>query len=255
MSVWNALPYVHEAVRSILDQTCRDFEFIVIDDGSTDGTGEALEHYDDTRLQVHRRQQNVGLTKRLNEAIRLARGKYIARMDADDVSHRERFEKQVAFLDAHPDVALVGTFCRSVQPGGRVEEWVYPTADERIRAEMVRRNPFVHGSVVMRRAALDAVGFYNESLRYVQDYDLWGRIAAKFQTANLPEFLVSRHERPNSITLSGDIAWARFRAHAAAQLSVIRSLNRPLAAIWLIEHVLWYAKDTVVRRFSSRSAS
>ena len=251
MSAWNGMPYVNAAIGSILSQTFCDFELIVIDDGSTDGTGEALAAYQDSRLRLYRRRQNAGLTKRLNEAIRLARGRYIARMDTDDVSSPERFERQVAFLDSHPNVALVGSFCRSVALSGRIEKWVYPTDDAHIRATLLRRNPFVHSSVVMRRTALDAVGLYNESLRYVQDYDLWGRIAANFQVANIPEFLITRIERVDSVTLADDIAWARFTAHAAAQLSVIRSLNRPLAAVWLIEHALWFAKDTLVRRFSS----
>jgi glycosyltransferase involved in cell wall biosynthesis len=253
MSVWNGLPHVHDAVRSILGQTFSDFELIVIDDGSTDGSGAALAGVTDDRLRLYRHPENLGLTKRLNEAIGYARGRYIARMDADDECHPERFARQVAFLDTHPSVGLVGSFCKSVGIDGRVADWVYPTDDAHIRAEMVRRNPFVHSSVMIRACALDAVGRYDESLRYVQDYELWGRLASRFEVANIAEFLVTRHESRGSVTLSDDLAWARFKAHAMAQLSVIRSLRRPLASIWLAEHVLWYVKYSLTRRLSSGS--
>jgi glycosyltransferase involved in cell wall biosynthesis len=193
MSVHNEERYVSKAIQSILEQTFDDFEFIIIDDGSTDGTTEILSNYQqkDTRIRVLRHQSKKGLAQSLNEGIRIARGRYIARMDADDISLPTRLEKQVAFLDMHPEVGLVGTLCYEVDENDViVRKWSLPSSTSDVRKALLDLNPLVHTSVMVRKEVFDEIGYYNETLQYSQDYELWLRIARQYEIANLPEPLV-----------------------------------------------------------------
>ncbi len=120
MSVYNGDKYLREAIESILNQTFTDFEFIIVNDGSTDNSLEIIESYDDERIKTINNKKNIGLTKSLNKALKFAKGKYIARQDADDVSLPNRFEKQVEYLDSHPEVALVGTSVYLIDENGKI---------------------------------------------------------------------------------------------------------------------------------------
>jgi glycosyltransferase involved in cell wall biosynthesis len=192
MAVYNDARSVRAAVRSILEQTFSDFEFVIVDDGSTDGTGAILDELAraDGRIKLLRNAQNLGQTLALNRGIEAASGCYIARMDADDLSLAERLARQVAFLEVHSEVGLLGTRALIVNRHGRpLHVLDYPTDDESIRARMMARSSFCHGAVMMRRAALEAVGPYRPAFRLAQDMDLWLRIAERFRVANLPDVL------------------------------------------------------------------
>jgi len=176
MSVYNCERYVGEAVKTILHQTFSDFEFIIINDGSTDRTPNLLREFDDPRIRVID-QPNSGLTVSLNRGIRLAKGEYIARMDADDLSERERLEKQVKALDRNPGIAVVGCWYKIIDENGSLVGYKRLPEDVNQLAELLmRENPICHGSVMMRKRALQTVGLYNENLRYAQDYELWLRM-------------------------------------------------------------------------------
>jgi len=142
-----------------------------------------------------------GLTRSLNEALAVCCGMYVARMDGDDVALPERLEKQVAFLDSHPEVALVGTGFMYIDGSNAVQgvEKVFAT-DAEIRARMLLHNCFGHGTVMVRRDALEHVGRYDEGYEYAQDYDLWLRIAERYDVANLPEFLYCWRKSGASVT-------------------------------------------------------
>lgn len=194
MSVYNGERFLREAIDSILNQTFTDFEFIIVNDGSTDGTGEILESYRDERI-ILVTQDNVGLTKALNNGIALARGKYIARQDADDISKPERLEKQVAFMEAHPVVGLLGTRFEAIDEKGQVTRLAYLQENNKVlQARLLEINQFSHGSVMIRKEALDKVGLFRDFFKYAQDYDLWLRIAEQYEVANLPEFLFCYRE-------------------------------------------------------------
>jgi glycosyltransferase involved in cell wall biosynthesis len=192
LSVYNGLPHLLAAVRSVLDQTLADFELIIVDDGSTDETPDVLADVQrvDPRVRVVR-QENRGLTASLNTGLGLARGKYIARQDADDVSLSERFDRQVAFLDGHPSVAAVGSSADILNGrGARVGVLTAATGPEAVRDGLLTlRTTPVHGSVLMRREAVLAMGGYREDFPVGQDYDLWLRLSAAFDMDNLPEVL------------------------------------------------------------------
>ncbi len=201
MSVHNCEEYLTESIESILNQTFKDFEFIIINDGSTDNTAEILENYNDSRIRLYT-QKNMGLTKSLNKAIGLSKGRYIARMDADDVALPERLQKQLDFLELHPDIGMIGTYNLVIDGQGKViEKKVYPVSDNELRKALIRYNPFLHASVMIRREVLEVVGFYNENKRRGQDYELWFRIANQFKFANIPEILMLQRWRYDNISL------------------------------------------------------
>ena len=189
MSVYNGEKYLHEAVESILNQTFKDFEFIIINDGSTDRTGDMLESYADERMVIIN-QDKIGLTKALNRGLSLARGEYIARMDADDVSLPERLGQQVAFLDKNTDVALVGCNFYEIDDSGNIIAKKEVTLEnEEIKWRLLFHNCFGHSTTVFRKECFSAVGGYDESIVYSQDYDLWLRISQHYNVGNLGEFL------------------------------------------------------------------
>ncbi len=188
MAVRNGERFVREAIASLYGQTYQDFELIVVDDGSTDGTPEILQQVKDSRTFIYRNAENLGLTKSLNKGLSLCRGDYVARMDADDVSAPERLAKQVAFLEGHPDIALVGTPYYHIDAQGMVAAQIdVPTGDDQIREALKEKNCFGHGTIMARRSALVACGGYDERFVWAQDYDLWLRMAEQHRLANLDE--------------------------------------------------------------------
>ena len=225
MSVYNGAPWVGAAVESLLVQTLTELEVIVIDDGSTDATPDVLASLRDPRLVVVRREHS-GLTRALNQACALATAPLLARLDADDIAVPDRFALQRAYLDAHPDVGLLGTGAREVDLTGREVAVVRPpTDDAAIRRGLIRANPFVHSSVMMRRAALDRAGGYDESIPVAQDYDLWMRLSRFTRLANLREPLVIRRLTPGRVSSVRDDD--RLRAEARVRWRAVRSRTYP----------------------------
>lgn len=211
MSVNNGDMYLRDAIDSILNQTFRDFEFVIINDGSTDRTEEILVGYEDSRMRIFH-QGNNGLTKSLNKGIQLSQGEYIARMDADDVSLPERLEKQVKFFDNYPDVALVGTSFYEIDSYGNIiGRKIFPTTNHGIRKALIKYNPFFHSSVMIRKDILIHIGQYCERLSSSQDYELWLRISKRHNVANLTEFLTCRRYVTSNISILKEkeqLSWA-----------------------------------------------
>jgi len=203
MTVFNGRKYVREAIESVLSQTYRDFEFILIDDGSTDESHYIAWEYatQDRRIRLISR-PNKGLTKSLNEGLISVRGKYVARMDADDVCLPQRFEKQVKFLNANDDHVLVGCRCMLVDPDGFpiCEKRDIVFTHEEIDSGLMRMSwPVVHPAVIMRTDALRKVGGYNERYRTNQDHDLFLRLAEVGKLANLDEVLLLYRQHFESV--------------------------------------------------------
>lgn len=199
MSVYNGEKYLHEAIDSILNQTFSDFEFIIVDDGSTDMTNNIIRSYKDTRIKVLKNPTNIGLTKSLNIGLQKAKGEYIARMDADDISFPERLCKEVNYLDHNPKYAVVGTFAEIIDSeSNEIGKEERPTSSFQIKKLLKVGNCFAHGSVMIRKKYLYETGFYDETFKRSQDYDLWLRMAQKFQLANIPQYLYAwRNHRDN----------------------------------------------------------
>ncbi len=193
MAVYNGQEYIGDALDSILKQSFRDFEFIVVNDGSLDGTARILQRYaqlDERLLVLH--QENHGVIAALNRGCRLARGTYIARMDADDVSVPGRFEMQVDFLDRHPTVAVVGGAIRFINTTGDViGERRYPLEDRQIKKALRENNCcLMHPAIMMRKNAFDTTGGYRSSFVHAEDNDLFLRLADRGEMANLSDVLL-----------------------------------------------------------------
>lgn len=190
MSVYNAADYLREAIDSILNQSFTSFEFIIVDDCSSDGSAGIVESLSDPRIRLIRNDVNLGLAKSLNTALGLARGDYIARMDSDDVSLPRRLEKQVAFMDSHPEVGVSGTWIRYFGAGQAVLR--LPTDHDTLAAAMIFGPHLVHPTVMMRRSLVEKYDLqYDAAFKRSQDYDLWWRVAPHTRLANLGEVLLN----------------------------------------------------------------
>lgn len=187
MSVCNGEKYLGEAIESILNQTYTNYEFIIVNDGSTDETFKIIKSYNDNRIRIVNNETNVGLTMSLNKAIGLARGDYIARQDADDISLPERFEEQIKYLDEHPETVLLGTSIYEIDEHGKVLGRVVLKAKP--GGSLLKRNHFSHGSTMFRKEVFNKLGGYNALFRYSQDYDLWLRMARCNDVRNLTRAL------------------------------------------------------------------
>jgi glycosyltransferase involved in cell wall biosynthesis len=231
MPVFNAEPFVRRAVDSVREQTFSDWELLVIDDGSTDGSLGVLQTFAEPRLRIERNRRNLGVTRSLNRGLALARGELVARLDGDDVAYPDRLRRQVLHLDAHPEVALVGSWADLVDASGRPfmrEET--PTANDEIQARILRGNCFVHASTMFRRQAALDLGGYDEALREAQDYDLWLRLSEHHQVANLGEPLIAFRVHGGQVSqrrLRSQRAFAERARAAAVQRRTARGLLPP----------------------------
>jgi glycosyltransferase involved in cell wall biosynthesis len=253
MGVHNGAPWVGEAIVSVLHQTAPDLELIVIDDGSTDATGSILAAVGDRRVRIERR-PHQGLTDALIHGFGLARAQLVARLDADDLAEPERLARQRAFLDSHPDVGLLGAGAREVDSAGRDVALIQPPGDDAaIRRALIRRNPFVHSSVVMRREVAERAGGYDGSFAVAQDYDLWMRMSRLTHLANLAEPLVVRRLLPGRVSAERDSA--RLRAEARIRWRAVREgAYPPWCAAFALRPVLALAVPAPLRRILRRAA-
>lgn len=198
MSVFNSEKYLKEAIDSILQQTFTNFEFIIINDSSHDSSVQIIEEYDDERIRLIHNDFNLGLTKSLNKAITLAKGKYIARMDADDISLPDRFKYQVEFLDSNPDVGMCGTWFENFPK----REIIKPETNSNLLiVKLLQRNEFGHPTVMLRKETLDIHNLrYNETYETSQDYELWSRLNTVSKACNIPQVLLKYRVHENQIT-------------------------------------------------------
>jgi len=207
MPVHNGARYLKQAIESVLDQNFSDFEFIVIDDGSSDDSLEIVDSFakKNPRIKIVKNENNLGLQKSLNRGMRKADGKYIARIDHDDIWYdRDKLQKQVNFLQQNSSYALVGTAALCIDSDGKeINSLQYKTSDQEIRYYMLLSNQFAHPSVLIRKKYLEEVGFYSEDKKYknVEDYELWLRLGKKYKLANLSDYSLKYRINPKGISL------------------------------------------------------
>jgi len=202
MPVYNAERFLRQAIESILSQTFTGFEYLIIDDGSIDASRDIVRSYNDKRIRFIESEKNLGLIKTLNRGLALAKGEYIARQDADDISHPTRLEKQVTFLNSYPEIVLLGTEVNSIdQHGRRSKPYGCSTVSSAlaIRWQLMFDNPFVHPSVMMRTEIVRKFGGYDEHFLDCEDYDLFSRLTYIYKTTNLKETLLDYRYHPESI--------------------------------------------------------
>lgn len=224
MCVHNGRDYLSAAIGSICRQTFGDFEFLIIDDGSTDGSADLLAALDDPRIRLVRNPVNLGLTRSLNRGLDVARGRFLARMDGDDISEPDRLQSQVRFILDHPDIGLLGTSRTLIDETGRTIAHAPAVCDDRsIRFKSLLGNPFAHPGMMLRMETLRRHHLrYDESFPTAQDYDLWVRMLAVTAGANLPQPLlryrlragISKTRKPEQLAAHDRISMRAIAAFA-----------------------------------------
>lgn len=194
--------YLKKSIESILTQSDVTLEFIIVDDCSTVKVKNIILDFNDNRIFLYRNKKNLGLTKSLNIGIKLAKSEFIARMDDDDISEKNRLKIQLDFLKSNREFSVVGSFINIIGKDGRLLRKKYrPTNYEDIRFYCFKNNPLCHSSAMFSKLSYESVGGYNGSCRYAQDYDLWTRFISKgYKIANIPEFLINWRENPEGIS-------------------------------------------------------
>jgi glycosyltransferase involved in cell wall biosynthesis len=205
MSVYNGQAYLREAVESILGQTYTDFEFLIVDDGSTDATWSILSSYRDARMRLVSNERNIGLARSLNRGLALARGEYVARQDADDVSLPERFATQVAYLDSDQEVGLVSANCYLMDAAGTAAGGpilTQPLSGALVEWRLFWGNPVVHPSVMCRTRVMRACGGYPEQYSYyAEDYALWLKMVTVTKVVVLQQPLLRLRKHQRNVTM------------------------------------------------------
>lgn len=202
---YNGEQFLRAAIESILNQTFQDFELIVVDDHSNDNTPSILAELEDSRLNVITNERNLGIAAATNKGLALARGKYVALQDHDDISLPHRFQAEVEFLDSHPNAALVGTAASQIDENGSVSQTLtQPTDDLELKWGLLFGCCFHHTSLMIRRSVILNEGGYRDdpSFPFAPDYDLFSRVGERYPVANLPEPLVLWRRHSDNTSLS-----------------------------------------------------
>lgn len=205
LPVYNGDRYLKDSIESVLRQSFKDFELIIINDGSTDDSEVIAKSFNDTRI-VYLHQENKGLAATLNRGILMAKGEYLARQDQDDLSHQNRLSLQYRYMQGHRNCVLLGTWAQIMETDKLVDRFHYhPTDEITLRYQLLFNNPFVHSSVLLRRSALLQVGGYttDPERQPPEDFELWSRLSRIGSVANIGEVLLTYREVPGSMSRSG----------------------------------------------------
>lgn len=204
LPVYNSQKYIEQSINSILNQTYKNFELIIINDGSTDNSETIIKNISDSRI-VYVYQKNQGLANTLNNGLKIAKGDFIARQDHDDISYAARFEKQIDYFIKHPKCGLLGTWASVVdETGKKINHYhQHPTSNFDLKLFLLFDNPFVHTSVMFKKEIVTNCGKYNELLNgLVQDFEYWFRISKTYQVANLPEVLIDYRQLSSGMSFT-----------------------------------------------------
>ena len=205
MPVYNGEKYIHYAIDSVLQQTYKDFEFLIINDGSKDNTQGIIDRYKkkDNRIRIFINNENIGISKSLNYGLKQAKGQLIARIDSDDIWHKEKLSKQLLCMDNDPTLYLLGTAKTLINESGdiipSVEKQFFSYRE--IKSNILKNNLFCHSSVIFKKSLLKEIGYYNENFLNTEDYEYWIRILTGRKGEILNESLVFYRIHKNMISL------------------------------------------------------
>lgn len=255
MPVYNQQSTVLAAVDSILSQTFKDFIFIIIDDASSDNSLEILQAAarQDQRIRLIINHHHLGLTKSLNKALRFVKTKYLSRMDADDIALPARFQKQLQFLDTHPQIMLLGTAAYLIDDSGKqIGLKCFPSDHQHLRSLILKYCPFIHPTWMFHRSIISEVGEYNASFPFAQDYEFVLKVISRFHTANLAEPLLKyRVNSAQAISLKNlkKQEWLALKARFLA----LTEYGYPLTEAWkLIKPLLSFLVPVKIKKFVYR---
>lgn len=192
MPVFNSEQFVTDAIKSILSQSFKDFEFLILNDASTDRSFEIIKDFEnkDPRIKVFQNEKNLGVVESRNKLINFSKGKYIAWIDSDDVTLKNRFEEQIKFLEEHPEIGMVGAFPIIIDEfGNKIGKWSFETDPQKLKIELFFHSSFLTSSVMIRKSCLPQ-NFYDSKFPVAEDFDLYSKISEHCKTANIPDILV-----------------------------------------------------------------
>ena len=237
LPVYNAEEFIAYSIRSILNQTFSDFELILINDGSSDQSEQIILSFQDERIRYYKNNSNLKLIETLNRGLAFAKGKYIARIDADDVCYLDRFEKQVVFLENNLEYGIVGSFAETF--GNKQEVLKYVEEDEDIRYALITHNPYIHSTVMIRTSVLKDYHLkYKADQLHVEDYDLWIRMMKYSKGKILPVVLLKYRIHGNQISnLNSDI---QNKNTINIQLKYINNLGFDLEESFFLHSILFF---------------
>jgi len=225
MPVYNCEHYLNEAIQSILHQSYYEFDFVIINDGSTDKSSEVIRSFTDSRIVYLENDRHAGLPYTLNRGLDLINHTYIIRMDADDISLPTRFGSQISFMDAHADVGLSGTWFEEFEAGSI--RYCFSDDYQRLKAQMLYTNPIGHPTVIFRNHLLKKFGLqYDPKFYYCEDYAFWPLCARKFPISNIPEVLLKyrRHNKQISTEFAAQQKEEAIRVQIS-QIDLLTKLN------------------------------
>lgn len=234
MPVYNASTYLREAIDSVLSQTFTDFELLMINDGSTDESVSIIDSYDDPRIRLLHNDKNLGVIDTLNKGLAEAKGEWIARQDADDISHSERLEKQVQVLEQDSEVALVGSWMQLVDTDNQeLGVWQYPESSNRIRWASLFNSAVGHPTVMFRANLVRKAGGYSADFPHAEDFDLWSRLLEYGQFKNIGESLVRYrvHSQAVSTLKQQEMDAMRFRISRRSLQSLLPETSEEVLTI------------------------
>ncbi|UCH94206.1 MAG: glycosyltransferase [Candidatus Aminicenantes bacterium] len=232
MTVYNGGAYLRETIESILNQTYKDFKFLIIDNASTDNSREVIGSFNDPRIDLVALPENIGQIPALNKGLDMIDTPYIARMDADDISLPHRFKRQVAFMEKHPDVGVCGTFVITFR-GKKENRYTWPCQSADLKVKLLFECTIAHPSVMLRKSLFDKYRLrYNETLGHSEDWELWQRAGRCFELANIPLFLLRYriHEGNESFKIFHRQREAAEKLDAES-LKPLKLQNHPLRSI------------------------
>jgi glycosyltransferase involved in cell wall biosynthesis len=250
MAAYNEEKRISDCIDSILNQTYTNFEFIIVDDGSTDHTPEVLKQYakKDKRIKIFTK-TNTGLTKSLNYGLKFCDGKYIARMDANDVALPERFMKQLNFLEHNKNYAVIGCWREEFWDDGKIRKIQLPVTDKEIQRTLIKTPCLGHSTSMIVGNVLRQIR-YNEKFKYSQDQVLWANIGKYYKLANLPEYLMRISRFDGSITHSRNqfkdlsnqikIKWLAYKNLKCSPWAIIYVLSPLVIALTPKKVLNWY---------------
>ncbi|WP_025730533.1 glycosyltransferase family 2 protein [Atopobacter phocae] len=200
LPMYNSEKYIARCIESLVNQTYKDFDVLIINDGSTDQSKEIVESFKDQRIHLLENDKNRGIIYTLNRGLSLINGEYIIRMDSDDVCLPDRFQRQVDFMDSHRNIAVSGTFIR-IKANEKKQKKEVPTTPKKVRTEHLFRSALMHPTVIMRNSVIKKEKYqYNPIHEATEDYGLWQKISFKYDLANLPEVLLEYTDNIEGIT-------------------------------------------------------
>jgi glycosyltransferase involved in cell wall biosynthesis len=246
MSVFNSQAYLKSAIESILKQTFTDFEFLIIDDNSSDNSFEILKSFNDPRIKIFKRKKNCGLTSNLNFLIKKSKAPLIARMDADDIAEKDRLKKQYEFLKIHKEFSLIGTRALIIdENNNEINKIVVPSDFEEIISKIFLQNVFVHPTIMFTKESIIKVGLYDENYRKAQDYHLILKyIFNNLKVYNLKDYLLQYRIHNNSISISTKDKQEEYAIKALQwAYDNVLDLNFSDEDIKLLRHVYYWHRD------------